>query len=50
MNPVTVLVRAMRALAHGEPAGGDVTVVLLVSAGLAAVFGPLAARAYGRQA
>jgi ABC-2 type transport system permease protein len=46
VNPVTVLVTALRGLVHGQPVGGEVLTVLLVSALLIAVFGPLTMRRY----
>lgn len=49
VNPITFLVSASRSLMHGEPAGGDVLVVLLMSAGFVAVFGPLTMRRYARR-
>jgi ABC-2 type transport system permease protein len=41
VNPITMLVSAARALMHGQSAGGDIGLVLLISAGLTLVFGPL---------
>jgi len=41
VNPITVLVTASRGLMHGEPVGAEIAVVLAISAGLVAVFGPL---------
>ncbi|GGC05804.1 ABC transporter permease [Cellulomonas carbonis] len=50
VNPVTTLVSAMRGLIHGgTDVGGDVLAVLLISAGLVAVFGPLTMLAYRRR-
>ena len=48
INPLTFLVSAMRGLMHGGDVAGDIAVVLAVSAGLVAVFGPLTLRAYRR--
>ena len=48
-NPVSTVAEAMRALANGEPALGQVAVVLLWSLALAAVFGPLTLSAYKRR-
>lgn len=51
VNPVTTLVSAMRGLIHGGvDVRGDVLAVLVVSAGLIAVFGPLTMWAYRRRA
>ncbi|MDQ3492150.1 MAG: ABC transporter permease, partial [Chloroflexota bacterium] len=41
VNPITILVTAIRGLMHGEPVNGEIGVVLAVSAGLVAVFSPL---------
>ena len=41
VNPVTLVVNAVRGLAHGPVATGDVTLVLIISAALVAVFAPL---------
>ncbi|HTI32152.1 MAG TPA: ABC transporter permease [Miltoncostaea sp.] len=49
-NPISVLVTACRGLMAGSPDGGDITVVLLVTAGLIAVFAPLTTRLYRRPA
>jgi ABC-2 type transport system permease protein len=48
VNPISVLVTAMRGLMHGHPVGPEVLQVLAVTAGLMAVFGPLTMRRYGR--
>ncbi|TVP68852.1 MAG: ABC transporter permease [Nitriliruptor sp.] len=48
VNPLTFLVSAMRGLMHGGDVAGDIVVVIAVSAGLVAVFGPLTLRAYRR--
>ncbi|MFU8841178.1 MAG: ABC transporter permease [Nitriliruptoraceae bacterium] len=50
VNPLTILVTAMRGLMHGGDVGGEIVIVLAVSAGLTAVFGPLTLRAYRRHA
>ena len=50
VNPITVLVTAMRGLMHGHAVGGEITIVLMVSAGLVAVFGPLTMVVYRRAA
>jgi ABC-type multidrug transport system permease subunit len=48
VNPITFLVTAMRGLMHGGEVTGDTIVVLAITAGLTAVFAPLAIRAYRR--
>jgi ABC-2 type transport system permease protein len=48
VNPITFLVTAMRGLMHGGEVTGDIIVVLAITAGLTAVFAPLAIRAYRR--
>jgi ABC transporter DrrB family efflux protein len=50
INPVTITVNALRHLWLGAPAGNDVWLSLLWSAGLLAVFAPLAVRRYRRVA
>jgi ABC-2 type transport system permease protein len=49
VNPVTILVTATRGLMHGVPVGGDVAIVLAVSAALIAVFGPATMVLYRRK-
>ena len=49
VNPITILVSAARGLMHGQPAAGDVMIVLLISAGLTLVFAPLTMFRYGRK-
>ena len=49
VNPITILVTAIRGLMHGEPVNGEIGVVLAVSAGLVAVFGPLTMYVYRRK-
>jgi ABC-2 type transport system permease protein len=49
VNPITHLTDASRALMHGTPIGGSIGWVLLWSAGLLVVFGPLAMREYNRE-
>lgn len=50
VNPVTILVSALRGLMHGgQEVGGDIGLVLLISAGLVAVFGPLTMWAYRKR-
>ena len=48
-NPVTHLATATRALMHGEAAGGDIAWVLVWSAALVLVFGPLTMRLYSKE-
>lgn len=48
VNPLTILVTAMRGLIHGGDVGAEIAIVLAVSVGLTAVFGPLTLRAYHR--
>jgi ABC-2 type transport system permease protein/oleandomycin transport system permease protein len=49
-QPVTITVNAARDLVLGQPVGGGVLASLAWSAGLLAVFGPLAVRRYRRAA
>lgn len=49
VNPITFLVSATRGLMHGNPVSGDITVVLVMSAVLVAVFGPLTMRRYQKR-
>lgn len=49
VNPITHLTDASRALMHGTDVGGSIGWVLLWSAGLLVVFGPLAMREYNRE-
>ena len=49
VNPIAILVTAMRGLAHGHPATGEITAVLAISAAFVAVFGPLTMLAYRRK-
>ena len=48
-NPVSRLASASRALMHGEPAGPDVTWVLVASAAIMAVAWPIAMRLYRQE-
>jgi ABC-2 type transport system permease protein len=48
VNPVSDLVTAVRGLMGDVPVGGEVLTVVLWSAGLVAVFGPLTMRRYAR--
>jgi ABC-2 type transport system permease protein len=50
VNPITILVRAMRGLMHGGDVAGDIVMVLVISGVLVTVFGPLTVRAYRRHA
>ena len=49
INPISILVSGVRGLMHGDAAGGDVALVLVISATLVAVFGPLTMYAYRRR-
>lgn len=49
VNPITLVVDCVRALAAGEPAGTHLVKVAAVSAGLIAVFGPITMRLYNRK-
>jgi ABC-2 type transport system permease protein len=49
VNPITILVTAMRGLVHGQAVGSEVGTVLAISAGLVAVFGPLTMVVYRRK-
>jgi ABC-2 type transport system permease protein len=49
VNPITILTTAVRGLMHGSSTAGEVTLVLIVSAGLVVVFGPLTMVAYRRE-
>jgi ABC-2 type transport system permease protein len=48
VNPVTILVTAMRGLVHGHEVTGEIGTVLAMSTVLVAVFGPLTMRRYRR--
>ena len=48
VNPITFLVSASRGLMHGHAVGGDIAVVLAISAALVVVFGPLTMAMYRR--
>lgn len=50
VNPISILVTAVRGLMHGGAVAGDIGAVLLISAGLVAVFGPLTMWIYRRKA
>ncbi|GBF74858.1 hypothetical protein PA598K_03227 [Paenibacillus sp. 598K] len=49
LNPVTFAVNAVRGLAHGTVAGGEVMIVLAIAAGLVAIFAPLTMYAYNNK-
>jgi len=49
VNPVTILVDAARSLMVGDPDGGAITTVLIMSAVLVAVFGPLTMRVFANK-
>ncbi|WP_435741430.1 ABC transporter permease [Nocardioides sp. SYSU DS0663] len=49
VNPVTLLVEAARGLMNGSPDGGDILVVLVLSAAITALFAPVALRMYNRK-
>ena len=46
VNPITLLVTAVRGFMHGTVTSGQVGVVLIISAGLVALFGPLTMHRY----
>ena len=48
VNPITLLVSAVRGLMHGSATFGEILVVLAICVGLVAVFGPLTMRRYAR--
>ena len=48
-NPVSILVDAVRSLMVGDPHGGSIVTVLVISGVFVAVFGPLTMRAYSRR-
>ncbi len=49
INPVTLLVRAVRGLADNAASLGDIALVLLVSMGLVVIFAPLTMYIYQRK-
>jgi ABC-2 type transport system permease protein len=49
VNPISILVVAVRGLMHGTPSSGDIALVLAMSAALVAIFGPLTMWAYRRR-
>lgn len=48
VNPISHLVTATRGLMHGDATSGQIGIVLALSAGLVAVFGPLTMRRFRR--
>jgi ABC-2 type transport system permease protein len=48
VNPISLLVTAVRGLMHGTGTAGEIATVLVICAGLVAVFGPLTMRRYAR--
>lgn len=50
VNPISILVTAVRGYIHGEPMPTHTGLVLAISAALVAVFGPLTMRRYRRHA
>jgi ABC-2 type transport system permease protein len=49
VNPISILVTALRGLMHGGVTAGDITAVLMISAGMIAVFGPVTMYLFRRQ-
>jgi ABC-2 type transport system permease protein len=49
VNPVTLLCEAARGLMNDVPDGGDITIVLVLSAAITAVFAPIALRLYNNK-
>jgi ABC-2 type transport system permease protein len=49
VNPISHLVTSVRGLMHGTVEGGDILMVLIWSAALVAVFGPLTMRRYANR-
>jgi ABC-2 type transport system permease protein len=49
VNPISILISGVRGLMHGDGAPRDIALVLLISAVLVAVFGPLTMYAYRRR-
>jgi ABC-2 type transport system permease protein len=49
VNPITIVVSAVRGLMHGQPVTGDIVLVFAISAALMAVFGPLTMLVYRRK-
>jgi ABC-2 type transport system permease protein len=49
VNPVTLLVNAVRGCMEGDPSGGDIGIALACAAAIVAVFGPLTMRKYNQE-
>jgi ABC-2 type transport system permease protein len=49
VNPISILTAAVRGLMHGVPLEGEIGLVLAISAGLVATFGPLTMSLYRRK-
>jgi ABC-2 type transport system permease protein len=49
VNPISILATASRDLMEGNPAGGDIAIVLAVAAALTAVFAPITTRLYRKR-
>lgn len=49
VNPISILVTALRGLMHGGVTAGDITAVLMISAGMIALFGPVTMYLFRRQ-
>jgi ABC-2 type transport system permease protein len=49
INPVTLLCEAARGLMDDAPDAGDITIVLVLSVAITAVFAPIALRLYNRK-
>ena len=49
VNPVTLLCEAARGLMNDAPDAGDITIVLVLSVAITAVFAPIALRLYNRE-
>lgn len=49
-NPFSYLVTAMRGLMHGTATGGEITIILGMSAVLIAIFGPITMYLFKRRA
>jgi ABC-2 type transport system permease protein len=49
VNPISILTAAVRGLMHGVPLEGEIGLVLAISAGLVASFGPLTMHLYRRK-
>ncbi len=49
VNPVTLLVNAVRGCMEGDPSAGDIGIALACAAAIVAVFGPLTMRKYNQE-